>query len=985
MRSKFLTPMLLLVVLIGLPFFVIPARAQELAVRVIELSRSGYEQGLAVAVSPDGEQIAVGLSSGIALYHSQSLSRISLFQTDTWARSLAYSPDGLMIAAGLFDGTARLWRISDGSLVRTFEGHTGWVRSIAFSKDGNSLLTAADDDSIRVWNVGDGSLQFEIKNQVGVRVLALSPDDQTLAVGLQDSSIRLLDLVDGSLIKTLTGHEDWVRSLAFSPDGQKLASGAFDATARIWDVVSGRSEFTLVGHQSSVLGLDFSPDGRTLATGSVDTTVKLWDVENGSLLRTLVGHTDFVYGVAFSPDGHFVLSSAGDNTARVWDLSIPESNPVPQPSTSSDCRDCHHPRGTFGAPRVIQMSCEACHADGIGLNWCASFPRSAEAVSETSYVPPVDPSGVPIASSDLAVVITYPTNGETLYTSRHHLSPVFVSGRVFYSGDKTSANVRLEVRSGDTLTAELSTLASEDGSFSFSLAANPRGAPVVAGAKAADPDCASCHEDFKSQASLPDGQVHLTVTASTPDGSQAIDERWLTVDTSGRAELDVLVVDVKNGERLPGLPVHAETILYEWRDRYSRQTSNAQGIASLSLEALSQAKTGYVITVPPTSLNGYLYESVQPLAVDLMPGATGHQPVTVYVEVKSGRISGTLTGVPLDIPLDVWAIHLPEGIPYRTSSVNGEFLFDHIPSGEYRVVAVPGMEAMQAKSIDVDLTRESDAEVTLEFETIPAGSISGRVYDGEGNLLPFGWITVGADTTAVDSLDGKYSLSGLENGRVSVVVDVPGYYSQAGAVSLEDASIGELDFSLVRRPETIILPWGEGRVVLPPETVYTRSQEGLQLENGWVWGGNTMADRLNLEVGGMNILVTKGFFALEFSPEQKGWLYLKDGEALLTTENGQEIELTGTQMAAISHDFTPVPVPYDEVFFSSFHRPAASPVQSKWEPTLGAQLRDQLARAGITIAQVVTFVTYLLVQIVIVTLLIGGIYSTWKYMRKAKK
>jgi WD40 repeat protein len=984
MRSRLLTPLLFLAVIAGLSFVGIPAHAQETSVQVLELSPSGYEQGLAVSVSPNGGQVAVGLSSGIVFYHVDSLLREYFIQTGSWVRSLAYSPDGQTLAAGLFDGTARIWRISDGSLVHTFEGHTGWVRSIAFSSDGELVVTAADDDTVRVWSVEDGSLQCKIEHLEGIRVLALSPDDHTLAVGLQDSSIKLFDFQDGSPSRTLSGHEDWVRSLAFSPDGKKLASGAFDATARIWDVASGRLEVTLDGHQSSVLGLAFSPDGQTLASGSVDTTVKLWDVKKGRLLQTLVGHTDFVYGVAFSPDGRFVISSAGDNTARLWDVSAPDLHPVSQPPTSSDCRDCHHPRGSFGAPRVLQMSCEACHTDGIGLNWCASFPRSVRATSETSYVPSVDPVGVPVSADNLAVVIAYPTNGETLYASRHHLSPVFVRGRVFYQGDKTSVHIRLEVWAGDSLAAELSTEASEDGSFIFSLAANPQGAPVVAGAKAADPDCTSCHEDFKSQAFLPDGLVHLAITASLPDGAQAFDERWVTVDTSGRAEVDVQVRDVKSGEPIPGLPVYAETILYEWRDRYSRQTADDQGVASLSLEALSQTKTHYTISVPPTSLNGYLYESIRPVTVDLASGSTSDQPVTVYVETKRGRIAGTLSGIPPEEAREIWAVHLPEGILYKTSSVNGTFLFEQIPSGIYRIFAITALGSVQPEPIDVDLTRNAKAEVNIELTRIPAGSIAGRVFDEEGNPLPFVWVTTGATTRALGSLNGTYSLFGLEQARTSVVVDAPGYYSQAGAVDLTATSQVDLDFSLVRRPETMILPWGEGQIVLPPETAYTSAPSGIKIENGWVWGMNAALDRLDLQVGGMNILVTKGSFALEVSSNGKGWFYLKDGEAVLTTEAGQEIELTGTQMAAISTDFSPLPVPYEMSIVSSLHPSEPSPFQSKWEPTLEARIRDRLARVGISLAQVVTFVTYVLVQIVIVTLLIGGIYSIWKYIRKSK-
>ena len=67
---------------------------------------------------------------------------------------MAFSPDGQILASDSFDNTIRLWRVSDGSLLRTLEGHTSdmW-RPVAFSPDGRTLASGSMDGTIRLWGV----------------------------------------------------------------------------------------------------------------------------------------------------------------------------------------------------------------------------------------------------------------------------------------------------------------------------------------------------------------------------------------------------------------------------------------------------------------------------------------------------------------------------------------------------------------------------------------------------------------------------------------------------------------------------------------------------------------------------------------------------------------------------------------------------------------------------------------------------------------
>jgi WD40 repeat protein len=237
-------------------------------------------------------------------------------------RSVTFSPDGALLASGSLDKTVRLWRVSDGTPVRTLEVHTSWhagVTSVAFSPDGALLASGSDDKTVCLWRVADGTLVRTLPGHTHwVRNVAFSPDGALLASGSRDRTVRVWRAADGSLVRALEGHLKWVPSVAFSPDGALLASGSLDKTVRLWSVVDGTRVCTLAGHTHWVTSVAFSPDGALLASGSYDKTVRLWRVADGTLARTVkAGWLNCVRSVAFSPDGA-LLASGDDSTVRLW-------------------------------------------------------------------------------------------------------------------------------------------------------------------------------------------------------------------------------------------------------------------------------------------------------------------------------------------------------------------------------------------------------------------------------------------------------------------------------------------------------------------------------------------------------------------------------------------------------------------------------------------------------------------------------------------
>ena len=124
----------------------------------------------------------------------------------------------------------------------------------------------------------------------------------------------------GPLVRTLTGHSDWVRAVSVTPDGTRAISASDDQTLKVWDLSTGEEVRTLTGHSGGVTAVSVTPDGTRAISASDDQTLKVWDLSTGEEVRTLTGHSGGVTAVSVTPDGTRAISASGDQTLRVWDL-----------------------------------------------------------------------------------------------------------------------------------------------------------------------------------------------------------------------------------------------------------------------------------------------------------------------------------------------------------------------------------------------------------------------------------------------------------------------------------------------------------------------------------------------------------------------------------------------------------------------------------------------------------------------------------------
>jgi WD40 repeat protein len=239
--------------------------------------------------------------------------------------SAAYSPDGKMLASsGYFGDTMKVWRASDGAMVRTFRNSAGAnefifgpMEPITFLPDGKHVVALGEGSAIGVWNVANGSLLRLIHVQGSD--LAVSHDGTLIAVAA-NTTIKLVRFSDGVVVRTINWSGDFVQAIAFSHDDTVVAGGDRLGILKTFRVSDGGPLLSIQAHPDYIYALRYTPDGTKIASGSRDNTIKLWNSTSGDPAGTLIGHADAVTSLAFSANGNLLASGSGDHTAKLWSM-----------------------------------------------------------------------------------------------------------------------------------------------------------------------------------------------------------------------------------------------------------------------------------------------------------------------------------------------------------------------------------------------------------------------------------------------------------------------------------------------------------------------------------------------------------------------------------------------------------------------------------------------------------------------------------------
>jgi WD40 repeat protein len=338
--------------------------SREGTARVLEFP-SGREirtlRGSAINFSADGRTLVVGSSRGGApfLYDLASGQETDLFiGSRSTVTALGMSPDGRFVAAGMEGGSTKLWDLTTGTLVRSFDcPDREPVTSVAVSSATPIIATGCRNGSAWLWELATGR---QLRNLLAPwppdptfrallsppTSLAISRDGQTIVTGV-GAQLALWDLLSGKQLRQVPLSEPsaksssgdpqqwyllqaeadrWIQTLAFHPQGHITAVLQKQGITS-WDMTTGKPLVKYTNDPKILKDVDtiaFTPEGNNLIGMGTQFAI-VWEVVSGKQLRKVESGIEEKAppgskGGAVSSDGRFGARNQGKNI-EVWDLT----------------------------------------------------------------------------------------------------------------------------------------------------------------------------------------------------------------------------------------------------------------------------------------------------------------------------------------------------------------------------------------------------------------------------------------------------------------------------------------------------------------------------------------------------------------------------------------------------------------------------------------------------------------------------------------
>ncbi|KAI0132551.1 WD40-repeat-containing domain protein [Xylariales sp. AK1849] len=305
---------------------------------------TGSSQAMQFAISAEFLAVADDSPQGrIVLWNSTIFQEIHTFHALEPVFSLCFNPSGTFLACYSMTMT-RIWKVSDGSLLATFDNpHRARAIAMEFTSD-NGIVVATDlrtihrlsfDDEEPAWIAFDESLLEEAALPEGAFInspssVAFSSDNKQIAVAYRGFPLTVWSLDPPVMAARCrrrtkqgqTNNNMWtgVNRVCWHPFSGHVLGIYRDGNVFKWlPGLSGLDTHEEVKSELDATPHDLvcSPNGLVFATSDVKGAVKLYDFNQMSLIYKLTSE-DIIKEICFSPDSRRFYDIRG-SYCNIWE------------------------------------------------------------------------------------------------------------------------------------------------------------------------------------------------------------------------------------------------------------------------------------------------------------------------------------------------------------------------------------------------------------------------------------------------------------------------------------------------------------------------------------------------------------------------------------------------------------------------------------------------------------------------------------------
>jgi hypothetical protein len=276
------------------------------------------QNSLRLAFSPAASNLAVAGDDQVTIYRvpEPAIRYRWILAPGCTITRVSLSPDGNQIAFGLSNGAAPVQMVTGtgntGEIECKLPAGSPSIEALAFSRTG--ALASAKSTGIEI--DGRSISAFDAV------ALAFHPDGELLAAGLRDGTVRILNRNGNQTARFVHGNLP-VTGVAWGRNALAAVSRE-DGAVRVWDGSGKVKRAEAHGHPFGIAGVALSPDGSLMATVGLgeDHQTKVWQVGSDKpplILRTPNAKEAALSDVLFLDNTH-LLAADSSGAVRLFPL-----------------------------------------------------------------------------------------------------------------------------------------------------------------------------------------------------------------------------------------------------------------------------------------------------------------------------------------------------------------------------------------------------------------------------------------------------------------------------------------------------------------------------------------------------------------------------------------------------------------------------------------------------------------------------------------